>query len=91
MSPFNLFVTVSVYFGVTLLKVGQMEIKKSTALIDDAAIDDRRGLVDDRRSSPRRKALRGAQIFWSTALPFFGPLALPFGASFAIVRKRGPR
>jgi hypothetical protein len=43
-----------------------MELPKSGAPIDDGAIDDRRKSVGDRRSSPRTKTLKGAQIFWPT-------------------------
>ena len=44
----------------------QMESPKDNAPSNGGAIDDRRTSVDDRRSSPRRKALRGAQILWAT-------------------------
>ncbi len=44
----------------------QMESPKKSNAPIDAAIDDRRTSVDDRRSSPRRKTLRGAQILWTT-------------------------
>ena len=43
-----------------------MESPTSKAPVDDSVIDDRRGPVEDRRSSPRKKALRGAQILWPT-------------------------
>ncbi len=50
-----------------------METTRKTAPIDDSAIDDRRGSVDDRRSSPRKKVLRGAQMFWATGAAVIWP------------------
>ncbi len=46
-----------------------MGIPTSTVPIDESAIDDRRKSVGDRRSSPRIKTLKGAQIFWPTGHP----------------------
>jgi hypothetical protein len=58
-----------------------METPTSTApVIDDGEIDDRRKIADgvaddrrksigDRRSSPRKKTLKGARIVWSTGAP----------------------
>ncbi len=50
-----------------------METTKSATPIDEGEIDDRRGSVDDRRSSPRKKVLRGAQIFWPTGAAVVWP------------------
>jgi hypothetical protein len=41
-----------------------METPTSAGPIRDGAIDDRRKSVSDRRSSPRTKTLKGAQLFW---------------------------
>jgi hypothetical protein len=41
-----------------------METPTSAGPIRDGAIDDRRTSVGDRRSSPRTKTLKGAQLFW---------------------------
>ena len=41
-----------------------METPTSAGPIRDGAIDDRRTSVGDRRSSPRTKTLKGAQISW---------------------------
>jgi hypothetical protein len=41
-----------------------METPTSAEPIGGSAIDDRRTSVGDRRSSPRTKTLKGAQIFW---------------------------
>ena len=46
-----------------------METPTSTAPVDDNAIDDRRKLVGDRRSSPRTKTLKGARIVWPAGTP----------------------
>ena len=49
------------------------------APIDDGAIlDDRRKSVEDRRSSPRTKTLRGAKIFWPSgaAVTWTGAVAV---------------
>ena len=50
-----------------------METPTNKAPIDAGAIDDRRTSVDDRRSSPRRKALRGAKILWATGAAITWP------------------
>ena len=41
-----------------------METSTSAAPIDESAIDDRRKSIRDRRSSPRTRLLKGAQIIW---------------------------
>jgi hypothetical protein len=41
-----------------------METPTSAEPIGDSAIDDRRRSVGNRRSPPRTKTLKGAQIFW---------------------------
>ena len=41
-----------------------MERATSADPLGDGAVDDRRKSVGDRRSSPRTKTLKGAQIFW---------------------------
>jgi hypothetical protein len=41
-----------------------METPTSAEPIGDSAIDDRRTSVGDRRSSPRTKTLKGAQLVW---------------------------
>ncbi len=45
----------------------QMETPTSAAPIEERALDDPRKSVGDRRSLPRKKALRGARIVWSTS------------------------
>jgi hypothetical protein len=47
----------------------QMETPTSTDHIDDSAIDDRRKSVSTRRSSPRTKRLKGANIVWPLGAP----------------------
>ncbi len=54
-----------------------METKIGAAVISDGEIEDRRGSVDDRRSSPRKKTLRGAQIFWRTGAAVVWPTGAP--------------
>lgn len=44
----------------------QMGTPISDIPIDDSLIDDRRKSVSDRRSSPRTKTLKGAQLVWPT-------------------------
>jgi len=46
-----------------------METPTSAGTIGNSAIDDRRKSVEDRRSSPRTKTLKGAAIFWPTGNP----------------------
>jgi len=46
-----------------------METPTSTDHIDDSAIDDRRKSVSTRRSSPRTKRLKGANIVWPLGAP----------------------
>ena len=43
-----------------------METPTSAAPADENVIDDRRKSVEDRRSSPRFKRLKGARIVWPT-------------------------
>jgi PilZ domain-containing protein len=43
-----------------------METQTSAGPIGNSAIDDRRKSVEERRSSPRTKTLKGAAIFWPT-------------------------
>jgi len=66
-----------VEFVLTNCRWLQMESPTNKAPIDDAAIDDRRRSVDDRRSSPRRKTLRGAQILWTTGAAVTWPTGAP--------------
>jgi hypothetical protein len=66
-----------VEFVLTNCRWLQMESPKDNAPIDGGAIDDRRTSVDDRRSSPRRKALRGAQILWATGTAVTWPTGAP--------------
>jgi hypothetical protein len=66
-----------VEFVLTNCRWLQMESPTNKAPIDDAAIDDRRRSVDDRRSLPRRKALRGAQILWATGTAVTWPTGAP--------------
>lgn len=46
-----------------------METPTSAGPIGDGAIDDRRKSGGDRRSSPRTRTLKGAQIVWPTGNP----------------------
>jgi|ERR1700677_1511598 hypothetical protein len=46
-----------------------METPTSAAPIDAGTIDDRRKSVENRRSSPRIRTLKGAQIVWPTGSP----------------------
>ncbi len=66
-----------VEFVLTNCRWLQMESPKDSAPIDGGAVDDRRTSVDDRRSSPRRKALRGAQILWATGTAITWPTGAP--------------
>jgi hypothetical protein len=46
-----------------------METPTSAEPIGDSAIDDRRRSRGERRSSPRTKTLKGAQIIWRNGIP----------------------
>jgi hypothetical protein len=54
-----------------------METRKAGTATDDGKIDDRRTAIEDRRSMPRTKTLKGAKILWRTGAAVIWPTGAP--------------